>query len=321
MILGKAKIDFGNSFLASGALNFFGNGWKYDKWFKRFVPGFKQVIETTTFVAKTTTLEARDGYMPLTKDLQPKEFKPRCIKIYFFEGAVLNSVGLSGPGAQSLIYEQKWQYLERPFFISFMAVKDNLAAKLNETRQFVAMLKKELPYFYSPIGLQINVSCPNTGHDTKELAKEALDILKIASELEIPLDLKINIFMPTETIKAVEDSGLCDMLTISNTIPFGTPGLGINWEKFGKGGISPLKDIGGGGLSGAPILPCVLKRIDELRRAGITMFIKGSGGIITESDVDRMKSAGANAIEIGTVLMLRPWRAASIIKRAKTIFP
>jgi dihydroorotate dehydrogenase len=320
MKLGKNNVDFGNSFIASGGLNFFGDGWKYDKLFKRFVPGFKKVIEATTFVAKTTTLDKRDGNMPLTKDLQPKEIKPRCIKIYFFKGAVLNSVGLSGPGAQSLIYEQKWQYIEKPFFISFMALKDNAIGRLYETRQFVDMLKKELPYFYAPIGLQINVSCPNTNHDTKELSKEALDILKVASELGVPLDLKINIFMRSDTVKAIEDSGLCDMITISNTIPFGTPGVGIDWNKFGKGGISPLKDIGGGGLSGAPILPCVLKRISELRRDGIKMLIKGSGGIMTASDVDKMKSAGANAIEIGTVLMLRPWRALAIIKRSKQIF-
>jgi len=315
MKLGKNNVDFGNSFIASGGLNFFGDGWKYDKLFKRFVPGFKKVIEATTFVAKTTTLDKRDGNMPLTKDLQPKEIKPRCIKIYFFKGAVLNSVGLSGPGAQSLIYEQKWQYIETPLFLFLMALKDNSIGRLYETRQFVDMLKKELPYFYAPIGLQINVSCPNTNHDTKELSKEALDILKVASELGVPLDLKINIFMRSDTVKAIEDSGLCDMITISNTIPFGTPGVGIDWNKFGKGGISPLKDIGGGGLSGAPILPCVLKRISELRRDGIKMLIKGSGGIMTASDVDKMKSAGANAIEIGTVLMLRPWRALAIIKR------
>jgi len=37
-------------------------------------------------------------------------------------------------------------------------------------------------------------------------------------------------------------------------------------------------------------------------------------------DVDKMKEAGANAIEFATVAMLRPWRVKKIIKRANEIF-
>jgi len=86
-----------------------------------------------------------------------------------------------------------------------------------------------LPSFKAKIGLQINISCPNTKHHTADLAGEALDVLKIASSLNIPLDLKVNALISTETVREIEASGLCDILTISNTIPWGTPDVGIDW--------------------------------------------------------------------------------------------
>jgi len=313
-------IDFGSCFLASGSLNFFGNGWYYDKLYSWTIPGFKKVIETTTFVAKTTTLNPRPGNMPLKDNFQPRELKPKCIKVYPFQGVALNSVGLSGPGLRTLIRKGGWFSIRRPFFISFMAMGNELRDRMDQTHQFVKIFGSELSEFRAPIGLQINVSCPNTGHNIQEITKEAKDILKIASVLNLPLDLKINVFMNTSTVREIEDTGLCDILTLSNTIPFGTQNTGIDWSKFGKDGLSPLQNIGGGGLSGRAILPCVLRRIEQLRGDGITLPIKGSGGIMSADDVDKMKHAGVNGIEIGTVLMLRPWQAPKIIQRAKELF-
>ena len=57
-----------------------------------------------------------------------------------------------------------------------------------------------------------------------------------------------------------------------------------------------------------------------MRYAGIKTSIKGGGGIMSSDDADRMKAAGANAIEFATVAMLRPWRIKKIIKRAEKIF-
>lgn len=37
-------------------------------------------------------------------------------------------------------------------------------------------------------------------------------------------------------------------------------------------------------------------------------------------DVDKMKKAGASAIEFATAAMLRPWLVKKIIKRANEIF-
>jgi len=311
------NVNFSNCFLASGSLNFFGEGYWYDNWFKVFVPGFK-VIDRVTFVAKTTTLNYRAGNMPLKNNFQPRELKPKCIKVYPFKGVILNAVGLSGPGAQALLDTNRWQKISKPFFISFMAVGDTPEQRIEETRKFVDLLFDRLKEFKANIGLQVNISCPNTKHSTADLANEALTILSLVAKLKIPIDLKVNILIGKDVVKEIEASKLCDCLTLSNTIPYGTSG--INWENIFGGARSPLNHLGGGGLSGKVILPLVVKKIIDLRSGGVSLPIKGSGGILSVADVTQMKEAGANAIEIGSVLILRPWQAKAIINYANKIF-
>lgn len=312
------NIPFSNCWIASGALSFFGEGYWHHDYLARLLPEFKSAYDCT-FVAKTVTLGPCVGNMPLDKNFQPLELKPKCIKIYPIKGVVLNAVGLSNPGAEVILNTERWQDIAKPFFVSFMPISRNLVGRIEEMKKFIELLAERLSVFKTSIGLQINLSCPNVQHNTQELASEALLMLQLASELDIPLDLKVNIFLGNSLAKEISDSCLCDVLTVSNTIPYGTPNLGINWEKmFGK--ESPLKKYGGGGLSGKPVLPLVLKKIEELRTAGVTMPIKGSGGILEPNDVYLMNKAGANAIEIGGGLILRPWRVKKIIERANFLF-
>ncbi len=311
------NINFDNCFLASGVLNFFGDGWWYDAWYRALIPGFK-ITEKTTFVTKTTTFNGQIGNMPLNKNFRPRELVPKSIKVYPLKGIILNAVGLSGPGAKILFESNKWQQINQPFFISFMAIGDNLTQRIEETKKFTDMLIDYLPEFKTKIGLQINISCPNTKHGTKDLMNEALMILKLVAKSKLPIDLKVNALVSNEVVKEIEMSKLCDILTLSNTIPYGIDE--INWKKILRQKQSPLKHLGGGGLSGRAIFPLVLDKIKSLRSTGIKMPIKGSGGIFSATDVDKMKTAGANAIEIGTVLILRPWRVKAIVNRANKIF-
>ena len=65
-----------------------------------------------------------EAVVPLGADkISPKHFAPRCIKVYPKSGHVLNAVGLSGPGARSLFFQNMWQQRTEPFMISFMSVK------------------------------------------------------------------------------------------------------------------------------------------------------------------------------------------------------
>lgn len=311
--------NFGNVCAASGTLNFFGNGWWYDIVYEHLFRGFKE-IENCTFVSKTTTWDSRAGNMPLKKNLQPKALLPDCIKLYPFKGIILNAVGLSGPGAEALFAADVWQTIEKPFFISFMAVKKSRLERMLELDNFIELCQKEFPKFKAPVGIQLNLSCPNTKHELKELEVETISALQRLSVLNVPIDLKVNVFFSTNLLKKIAEEKLCDVITVSNTIPFGNAADEINWEKLFYKGYSPLKKYGGGGLSGKAILFLVLRKIREMRNAGIEILIKGSGGIMHPDDVDKMKEAGADAIEFATVAMLRPWRVKKIIERANEIF-
>lgn len=91
---------------AAGAQGFFGEGYPHHRWWKRLGLTF----ENCGFVAKTTTLLKRSGNMPLADDgITPREWKPKCIVVKPLAGVVLNSVGLSGPGAKALLDDGRWQ--------------------------------------------------------------------------------------------------------------------------------------------------------------------------------------------------------------------
>lgn len=315
------SIDFGNVFLASGALNFFGEGWPYHKLYK-MIPGFD--FSGATFISKTSTLYQRAGNMPLTVELQPKQLMPSCIKVYPFRGVVLNSVGLSGPGIKALLELDKWQRLRKPFLLSFMAVDATPEKREEEVKIFTDLLGQAMADFSTQVGLEINISCPNTQHNPSELIREAVSQLEIASKLGIPLVIKLNILASSDAVKEICNSGLCDAIECSNTIPWGQIPEVISWHDLFDTTTSPLAHLGGGGLSGWPLIEIVADWIKRVRDVGIALPIIAGGGIgcrwSYEQDILAYKKAGADGIAIGTAMMLRPWRIRRIVDFSSQIF-
>ncbi len=313
---------------ASGALGFFGEGYWYHRIYGFIFPSFKKTLKSLKFVAKTTTWEARTGNLPLKDDYTPKELLPRCIKAYPLRGYMLNAVNLSGPGFKELLATGKWQALERMAFgISFMPVGNTPAEMIEETKKFREELIRAMVQrcFHSSIWIQINISCPNTKQDHQILDSHVVEILELLQifriELNMVIDLKINLLMPDEVIEELWRKKLCDLITISNTIKYGTIGLGIPWNRlFWWRKNSPLARLGGGGLSGKPLFEGVCCKIMQIRKAGISIPIKASGGIFSVKDVQTIKACGADAIEFATVISLRPWRVAKMVKEAKKVF-
>jgi dihydroorotate dehydrogenase len=312
-------IEFENAFVASGALNFFGEGWKHHKVFKTLFPkGFN--FSGATFVSKTTTLNCRKGNLELDANLQPIRLFPNCVCANPFKQIVLNAVGLSGPGAEHLFATGLWQERKEPFLISFMAVATTKEGRINEVKEFRNILSRELPSFSTQIGVELNISCPNTTHNPSDLVNDAIEQLQAFVGVGIPVVLKVNVLTPTDAITRIANSGMCDAITVSNTLPWGQLPEKINWKGIFGSSESPLKHLGGGGLSGYPLLPIVVDWISNVRKAGISIPIIGGGGILKPADVRLLYESGANGIMIGSVAILRPWRVASIIKEANKIF-
>jgi dihydroorotate dehydrogenase (NAD+) catalytic subunit len=307
------NIEFGNVFNASGARNFFGEGF----WFHKFTKRIGMDWTGSTFVAKTTTIEQRDGNLPLLNNFQPKEYKPKCIKVNFYQGTVLNAVGLSGPGLEALIKDGRWQERPEPFLLSFMAVDHEQIGRVKKAVKFVEYLAPILPFFKSKIGLQVNFSCPNVGLDLSSLVHEARKTLDVLSALDIPLIPKFNATISLDAVHRIIENSTCSAISISNTIPYGKFPDKINWKKlFGR--VSPLADIGGGGLSGAPLLPIVKNWILEAKNFPVPII--AGGGILSANDALSLIETGASAVELGSVAILRPWRVANIIKSINNYF-
>ncbi len=334
---------FGRVFNASGARNFFPEtGYWFHDVFKLIdlVLGLIMRIltlwlwkprwfDTTgcTFITKTTTINERKGFMPLEDGtIRPRELKPRCIIVKPFAGVVLNKVGLSGPGAAWLFKQSIWQNLEQPFVVSFMSVGKTPAENLAELGAFIALLASQLRSFKSKVALQINFSCPNTEHGQTVLLEEvraALDLIQTAN-IGVPVILKFNVELPIETACKIAEHPGCDALEISNTIPWGHLPKKINWRKLFGSDTSPLVGVGGdergGGLSGAPLLPLVLDWLHRAKAAGLSKPLLVGGGILSARDAVRVIDAGADAIVLGCVFMLRPWCIAEIIRKANETF-
>jgi len=304
-------VDFGPVWDASGVRGFFGEGYWYHRWLRPVGLSFKG----STFVAKTTTLMPRKGNMELADDgLSPKRRRPDCVVVKFRQGAALNAVGLSGPGAEALFAAGRWQARTEPFFLSFMSVESTLSKRIDELNGFMRLFEKHRAEFKAPVGLQINLSCPNAGHDFSELEREGVMMLAHAASLRIPLVPKFSVVTPVETVARVARHQACDAVCVSNTIPWNQVDAGTRQALFGTA-ESPLAAYGGGGLSGKPLFPIVL---DWVRRAAMRRFpkpINAGGGILSPRDAERLRDY-AQSIFVGSAAFLRPWRVASIIRAA-----
>ncbi|OGY45342.1 MAG: hypothetical protein A2729_00710 [Candidatus Buchananbacteria bacterium RIFCSPHIGHO2_01_FULL_39_14] len=304
-------IDFGYVLTSAGARNFFGEGY----WFHRLWPWSMMDFTGSTFVTKTITLNARPGNMPLCQDqLSPREFFPKCVKVYWRKGLVLNAVGLSGPGAKWLFAAGTWQKIESPFFISFMAVSAELKERREELWQFVELFSRELSKFKAKVGLEINFSCPNVGLKSEKLLDEVQEALTIAARLNIPLVPNFNPLVSPESLKTICEHPGCDAVSVANTIPWGKLPERIDWVGLFGTDVSPLAKFGGGGLSGWPLLPIVAETISEARKLGVKKPTIAGGGIFSIQAADKLIAAGASAIKFGTVCILRPWRVKRIIE-------
>lgn len=307
------NVDFPHHvFTSSGTRGIAGEGYPYHRWFPWSRVDFCQ----TTLVTKTITLTERKGNMPLTSDgFTPADIVPRCIIPFPRTGDVLNAVNLSNKGIEW--YLPTLQKIERPFVLSFMAVSETPETRLAEWREFLLIVQTQKLNFAAPFIIELNVSCPNTGHDTTRLAEEVEAMLSVPG-LQTPVMVNINLLVPPETAVRISQHENCSAISQCNSIPWGQLPEYIDWKKRFGSDISPLvkRGFGPGGYSGPLALPPLLEFLREIRYRIQKPVIAGSG-IRSANDADQVIRVGdptLAGLKIGTVAMMRPWEVDGIVK-------
>jgi dihydroorotate dehydrogenase len=278
----------------------------------------------TGFSGKTLTLLAKTGNMPLKDDgTTPQELIPRCIWTNFQNGGeIMNAVGLSNFGTKFYLKSEHFQKFRTPFFISFMCLAQDKAGREAELRDFCRLLQPLL-ILWGEVILQLNFGCPNSGHDLSAFWQEICTLVAIVkSTINIPIFINTNALMPTSVFKDIAWTKDVDGLWIGNTIPFREPSTlkKIDWSRFGD--ISPIRRRGieaDGGLSSPQCLPLTIDKVRELRDCGVHLPIVAGNGIRTTKDINDLKNAGANAVFIGSLAIVRPWQMQTVIKYANNI--
>lgn len=302
-------VEFGHVFNASGARGFYGEGY----WFHKYLSGLN--YRGSTLVTKTTTLNPRPGNMPLDYKNQPVDWFPSCIVVKPLAGVVLNAVGLSGPGLETL--SGVWKTSQpSPLVISVMGTAEESQTRVVEIESMNKFLQPLAEVHGTKLAVQLNISCPNVGLHCQWLVEEARQMLDSLARLGVPLMVKVSAAMQVRSVIDVVMHPACDALAVSNTIPWGQLPDRIDWQGlFNTYPVSPLAKYGGGGLSGKPLLPIVVDFIREIRARRLFKPIVGGGGILSQVDALSMLGAGAQAVELGSVSILRPWRVQGIIRR------
>ena len=105
----------------------------------------------------------------------------------------------SGPGFEGLLGYNRLQNLLRPFMMSYMSAETTVEKRLEETRQFVAILSKRRGEFLASFAVQRNYSCPNVGATPRpegEFLDEVTHDLIILGRLNVPIVVKLSVTTP-----------------------------------------------------------------------------------------------------------------------------
>jgi dihydroorotate dehydrogenase (NAD+) catalytic subunit len=150
-------------------------------------------------------------------------------------------------------------------------------------------------------GLEINISCPNVkeggicfGADPSR-AHQLIREVRKTTALPIIVKLSPNVTDIALIARSVEEAG-ADAVSLTNTFT----GMVIDVET-----CQPVLANITGGLSGPAIRPLSLRMVWETVQA-VSVPVIGMGGIMDADDALQYLIAGAQAVEIGTALFVKP---------------
>ncbi len=212
---------------------------------------------------------------------------------------MVNAVGLAGPGVDAWRREQLPRLRRRGARV-VGSIWGRSVAEFADAA--LAMRGAEV------VALEVNASCPNLegragifAHSPEMTGR----IVEAAAVADLPLWVKLSPNTPelVDVARAAVSAGASALVLVNTVL-----GMVIDIEAR-----RPALGNGGGGLSGAGILPVALRAVYECRAALVETPIVGVGGVFSGEDAIAMVMAGANAVEVGTATFAdprAPWRVA-----------
>lgn len=273
--------------VASGALAFDGKGWPWERplvWLGLIKP------ELFTVVIKSLTRNPRVGNL--------RWWKPwTCVRL--IPGGAVNKVGLTNPGAEWWCREigPKLDFQKFPIAGSIFGDEKELV-------EMAEMLNR-----FDLVALEVNVSCPNTGH-AMEQAQMVIDSVKAVKRASHhPVIVKVSADQDYLTI-AQGLVGVAEAISL-NSVPWKT--VFTNGERTPLWKLEKQVGGGGGGVSGKPAQKHNWAAVENLVNQGSLPVIGPS--VMEFEDMEKLRRLGAKAIGFGAIHLRTPWKPTSFIKK------
>lgn len=280
----------GHSFeyvVASGALGFDGQGWP---WERPLVHTGLIKPELFTVVTKTLTHIPRPGNL--------RWWKPwECVRLLPNGGAV-NKVGLTNPGIKWWCEEvgPKLNYGKFPIVGSIFGSEMEL------------VVMTEMLNHFDLVGIEVNVSCPNTGHELARTMAVAESVKAVARVSHHPIFVKLSVDQDYLAITR-QLSGVAQAVALNSVL----------WSiVFTNGERSPLSKLekrvggGGGGVSGKPAQKHNWVAVRALADQGSIPVIGPS--IMDFEDIAHVRRLGARAVSFGAIHLRTPWNPTKFVE-------
>ncbi len=209
---------------------------------------------------------------------------------------MLNSIGLQGPGIEGFL-EHDLPWLRA---VGARTVLSIAGVSVAEYAQLARRLRRVLGI----VMVEVNISCPNVEDRGQVFACDpgaaAAVIGAVRAELRPEVRVLAKLSPDVTDVVAVARSVVAagaDGLTMINTML----GMAIDTDT-----MRPVLAGTTGGLSGPAIRPVAVRCVYQVRAALPQVPIVGVGGVRSGRDALELMLAGADAIQLGTVLFHDP---------------
>ena len=234
--------------------------------------------------------------------------KPRAFRLPK-DRALINRMGLNNDGAQTIVRRLQNKEFTFPLGLNIAKTHDpNIMGRdaIDDYLFSYKQAKSVADY------ITINISCPNTTEGKTFEEPAVLDnllsaLLSHSPKRKTPTLIKFSSDLQPDTLEALIN--VCESHRIDGYVACNTSSSRMHLQTD----ATTLKNIGNGGLSGAPIRPKSLHLVRQIRtHVGDRKPIIGVGGIDSFSSALAMLKAGANLLQIYTGLI---YEGPSVVKK------